>query len=92
MTPPDSLSDLLYRVKRCKQADNALDVEIEVATFKPGAVYASARPNNAGTKVIYTTHGGSNATFWAMSRTSSVESRRRAVQALQSLIAKGEAS
>lgn len=91
MTPPDSLSDLLARVKRCKSADNALDVAIEVATFKPDAVSASVRPNNAGTKVIYTMQDGSVATFRAADWTLSEKSRLRAVQAIQSLIAKGEA-
>lgn len=46
-------------------ADNALDVRIEVALFKPDAAYKAVRANNAGTKCIYTMADGSDVTCWA---------------------------
>lgn len=45
--------------------DNALDVQVEVALFKPGKVYTACRPNAAGSKVIYTGVLGNEVTCWA---------------------------
>lgn len=44
---------------------NELDVQIEVALFEPDDVFVSARPNMAGTKVIYTHPDGLERTYWA---------------------------
>jgi hypothetical protein len=45
--------------------DNALDVIIEVALFKPTQFWAHCRANDAGTKVIYTGKDGTEDTCWA---------------------------
>lgn len=44
---------------------NKLDVIIEVALFEPTESWASARANDAGTKVIYTHRDGHEDTCWA---------------------------
>lgn len=59
------LRELAERVAHGEGCDNALDVEIEVALFKPDAISRSARPNAAGTKVVYINHDGTQATHWA---------------------------
>lgn len=44
---------------------NALDVLVEVALFEPNEEHTSCRPNAAGTKVIYRSHIGHEATYLA---------------------------
>lgn len=66
MTPSkEELSGLIERVRGLKDASNALDIEIELALFKPDGRHASVRPNHAKTKLVYTTHDGQTETFWA---------------------------
>lgn len=70
MTAPDLdavQNELLELAERCEVSgyDNSLDVQIEVAMFKPNTVYAHCRANAAGTKVIYTDHVGNEVTCWA---------------------------
>lgn len=48
-----------------KGGDNALDVLIEIALFKPDEHYTAVRANNAGTKLIYTDIDGVDHTFIA---------------------------
>lgn len=65
----DELEALAVRVEASILAgteNNALDVLCEVALFQPDARYASARSNHAGSKVIYTDHGGKETTCWPM--------------------------
>lgn len=57
--------NLAQQVRACDLSNNALDVLIEVALFQPGTAYTAARPNAAGTKVIYTDRAGNEVTFWA---------------------------
>lgn len=55
--------------RRCEEgngADNALDVEIEIALFEPDQDWSSIRANSAGTKVICAAPDGSEKTFWAV--------------------------
>lgn len=61
------------------ERSNELDVLIEVATFEPDEVYSAARPNAAGTKVIYTRRDGKDETCWARDW---CRSRDKAVAAL----------
>lgn len=56
--------------------DNGLDVQVEVALFRPGEAYRRIRANSAGTKVIYTDADGCDMTFWADDWT--IISRRKA--------------
>lgn len=56
--------DLIDRLLK-GESSNELDVLIEVATFVPDEVYSAARPNAAGTKVIFTRRNGKDETCWA---------------------------
>lgn len=76
------LSDLISRVRKCIEADNALDVEIEVALFTPDARHVSVKANAAGTKCIYTRHEGGTDTHWAFDYTLDAVSRAGAIAAL----------
>lgn len=47
------------------KGSNTLDVQVEIALFKPNSVYTAIRSNEAGTKVIYTDRAGNQVTCWA---------------------------
>lgn len=64
MPKDDSLRDLIERVE-AGETGNALDVLIEVALFHPGEMWRSARPNDAGTKIVFTNVDGDSCTCWA---------------------------
>lgn len=59
------MTDLIEQLEAASGPDNTLDVLVEVAMFHPDRVYLACRPNNAGTKVIYTDRSGSQVTCWA---------------------------
>lgn len=65
MTDRSKLLALAEEVQRGEGEDNGLDVQVEVALFVPCKTWASARPNHAGTKVIYTDRKGCDMTHWA---------------------------
>jgi len=67
MTTPtkEQLLALADRVEQATAADNGLDVEIEIALFRPGSVYTDVRANAAGSKVIYTDRAGNDVTCWS---------------------------
>lgn len=56
---------LAERVEKCTAADNRLDVKVEIALFEPDDEHVSVRANDAGTKLIYTDHGGRDTTYRA---------------------------
>jgi hypothetical protein len=85
------IGGLLERVRDNDEADNALDVEIEIATFQPDALYASIRANAAGTKLIYTMQDGQKHTCWAWDWTLNTANRNQAT-ALLSALSSGDAS
>lgn len=58
------MSGLLDRLN-ANERSNELDVLVEVALFQPCDIYAAARANSAGTKVIYTRRDGREETCWA---------------------------
>ena len=58
MTTRTTLLALASRVEAATASDNALDVLVEMALFKPCAVWSAVRANDAGTKVIYTRSSG----------------------------------
>ena len=60
----ETLLALADRVDAAKASDNALDVLVEVALFKPSPKAVAIRPNAAGTKVIYTDSDGHETTHW----------------------------
>jgi hypothetical protein len=63
-----SEAELLALAERCEKGsgrNNALDVAVEVALFEPDALTVSARPNAAGSKVIFSDINGKDATYWA---------------------------
>jgi hypothetical protein len=55
-----------------KYGSNELDVEIDIALFKPSRNWRSVRANAAGTKLIYTDCEGDEYTFRAEDRTMKV--------------------
>lgn len=83
------LAELIEKVKRCRKSSNDLDMEIDLALFEPDGLHTSVRPNDAGTKLVYTRTGGETSTFLANDWTLCKESRRLAVKRLT---AKQEAS
>lgn len=78
------LIERLERLRKTKRRSNELDVLVEVAIFKPDAIYASARANAAGTKVIYVRHDDVQETHWAPEHTGDIEA------SIAILSAKGE--
>ena len=84
-TNEQSLDGLIERVKAARGYSNALDIEIEIALFKPDGRHISVRPNAAKTKLVYTKRTGGTDTFWAPDWTISQASRDEAVRLLQAL-------
>lgn len=74
--------DLIDKVRRCRKADNALDIAIDIALFQPDALFAAVRANNAGTKLIYTEHNGAHQTCWAQDHTLTSATRKQAISDL----------
>ncbi len=60
-----TLNALADEVLAALSADNAVDVRVELALFKPGSAYTAIRANDAGTKIIYTDRAGNEVTCWA---------------------------
>lgn len=81
----DELASLIKRVKAAKGGSNALDMEIEIAVFKPDGLHTSARANAAGTKLVYERKDGGTDTHWAGDYTLNAASREHAVALLTSL-------
>jgi hypothetical protein len=81
------LTELLARVEAATEGDNALDMEIESALFKPDQTFASVRANSAGTKLIYKRHDGMEQTFWAYDYTLNSKSREAAVARINEALA-----
>ena len=79
MTTKAQLTQLAERVQKMDEADNSVDVLVEVALFKPGTCYTACGSNTAGTKVIYTDRAGNNVTCWAEDWT--VAARRKSTAA-----------
>ena len=73
---------LVERLRAATGPNNGLDVLVEVALFEPDSEFISARPNAAGTKVIFTRHDGSEATFWAEDYTFTRGQRKEAIDLL----------
>lgn len=79
----EGLASLLERVGDCNEADNALDIEIEIATFEPNRLYSAVRPNAAGTKLIYSMQDGGQETCWAWDWTLNEANRKQASEAIR---------
>lgn len=79
------LSELLERVKAARGYSNALDIEIDIALFKPDSRYLSVHPNAAGTKLVYRLADGSTRTHWAEDHTLNQDSIERAIRLLSAL-------
>lgn len=65
MTDRSTLLELAHELEAGSGLNNALDVRVEIALFRPDENWASIRANAAGTKVICRMHTGNEATFWA---------------------------
>lgn len=87
MTTPNaqSLEGLIERVKAATGADNALDIEIDIALFVPDARYLSVKPNSANTKLVFTLSNGRTETYWARDHTLDEAARADAVWALTAM-------
>jgi len=77
------LTDLIARVEALTATSNAIDVEVEVALFEPTGVSVACRPNDAGTKVIYTYCDGSRKTYLADDWTLTDEQRAETIRLLK---------
>ncbi|MEQ9634649.1 MAG: hypothetical protein RLW68_01045 [Devosia marina] len=76
------ISELLERVKAARGYSNALDIEIDMALFKPDGRHISVRPNAAKTKLVYIKRTGGTDTFLAHDWTISQASRDEAIRLL----------
>lgn len=74
-------ADLLRRLEECAGSDNAIDMDIEIALFRPDGKYASVRKNTAGTKLIYMRTDGRSETFLAWDWSMHKDSARAALEA-----------
>lgn len=86
MTPKTSgcaLEALAVRVETLTKSSNAIDVLCEIALFDSDRALRSIRANDAGTKVIYTTHDGTDATSWAYDWTFDAPTRANTAQLLR---------
>ncbi len=79
MSRKDELLALADRVDRLEGYSNETDVLVECA-------FNDCRPNNAGTKVIYSDNG-SEKTYWARDWTISETERQRTAHRLRALAA-----
>lgn len=79
------LASLLEKVRSAKAGSNVLDMEIEIALFKPDGLHTSVRPNAAGTKLVYTRQDGGTDTHWAADHTLNAATRERAIALLTAL-------
>jgi hypothetical protein len=90
MTESKSLLELAERVEALTgpHSNNGLDVLCEVALFKPDDSSSAARPNSAGTKVVYTDRrSGRTVAHWAREWTCD-DARQSTAAALRTLSAK----
>jgi hypothetical protein len=69
MPSSNQVGEVLARVEGATGADNALDIAIDIALFRPDSRHVSVRANSAGTKLVYTRHDGGTDTFWARDHT-----------------------
>ena len=77
--------ELLERLRLNDAPDNALDIAIDLALFKPDEQHKSVRANDAGTKLVYTRRTGGTDTFLARDHTLNSASRAIAASLLRSL-------
>jgi hypothetical protein len=81
----DRINDLIGKLRRVPKSDNALDIAVEIALFKPDDRHVSVGINAAGTKLIYRRHDGKTDTFRALDHTLNADTRASAIAALQNL-------
>lgn len=79
--------ELIARIETAGGGDNALDVLVEIALFEPDDLVESVRANAAGTKVIYRSRSGGEATHWPPDWTRASQ-RQKTVAALRSRLTK----
>ena len=77
--------ELLERLRLNDAPDNALDIAIDLALFKPDEQHKSVRANDAGTKLVYTQHDGRTDTYRAFDHTLNDRTRYEAGVLLRSL-------
>jgi hypothetical protein len=82
---------LIEKLRANTGPSNALDMEIDIALFKPDAMHVAVRANEAGTKLVYTRHDGRTDTYWANDHTLDDVSRELAIEQLRALSHTGRA-
>jgi len=87
-----TLHDILAAAEKATGPDNRLDCEIDIALFTPDSRHASVRMNDAGTKLIYTRHGGGTDTYRSEDHTLNALSRAHATALLRALITSQESN
>jgi hypothetical protein len=80
-----SIPDIIEKLEKARGPDNALDIEIDIALFKPDDWHVSVRANAAGTKLVYTRHDGGTDTYRAWDHTLGAAARNLAVERLRAL-------
>jgi hypothetical protein len=83
------LLELADRVEAAKNTNNLLDVECEIALFKPDDCETAIRANAAGTKVILSIRGGRDRTVWARDYTLTPAARSRTAASLRAIASMG---
>lgn len=79
------IEGLVERLRQATGPDNALDIAIDIALFKPDRDHVSVRANNAGTKLVYTRPDGRTDTFLARDHTLNERRRFKAIALLTAL-------
>lgn len=78
-------AELIARLERLTKPSNEIDILVEIALFEPDELHKSVRANAARTKVIFTTAGGRDETYWAHDYTLSKDARAKCIAALRAL-------
>jgi len=77
------LRELIERVEKLEGPDNGVDVDVEIALFRPNRHASAIRSNSAGTKVIYTEADGREVTCWSRDYTLDKSTRDATVATLR---------
>jgi 3-dehydroquinate dehydratase len=76
---------LIERLRNCAGCDNELDIDVDIALFRPDKDYKSVRHNAAKTKLVFTMRDGGNMTHWADDHTLTYDAIDTAIHRLTEL-------
>jgi hypothetical protein len=86
------IAGLIERLEKASGPDNALDLAVEVALFRPDRRHVAVRPNAAGTKLVYTRPDGGANTYRAFDWTLGGTSKALAIGKLRALLSQEKAN